>query len=102
MHKYADENVPDSSQEIDQRFLDALKQGDYLNAAYAFRDRLIGDPGFPVDIHILQDDGQTLLFCSDRGVFKVSGPTRLMALSARADEIVWFQKLIPLRQFVVG
>ena len=58
--------------------LGLIEQGKIQDAMMTFYEEFIGDPRFGANIQILEDDGDSVVFMADRGVFKVSGIGREM------------------------
>src|SRR5215208_2441537 len=55
-----------------------IQQGKIQEAMMMFYEEFIGDPRFGANIQILEDDGDSVVFMAERGVFKVSGIGREM------------------------
>ncbi|HLY26756.1 MAG TPA: hypothetical protein VKQ72_10480 [Aggregatilineales bacterium] len=84
-----------------QRVLDLLRNGHYEAAISGFCDTFIGNRGAPVYIRIVEDDGYTLSFESDRGYFKVFGPGRELVLQARDVVAHNLESVAPAKQLIV-
>jgi hypothetical protein len=69
--------------------LDRLQKQQVNEALDIFYDAYIGDPGIPPEIEILEDDGHSIIFVSDRGPFRFTGMGRrllLMVLKAASGQ----------------
>jgi hypothetical protein len=69
--------------------LDRLEKQQYNEALDLFYEAFIADPGMPPEVEILEDDGDSIIFISDRGPFRFTGVGRmllLMVLKAAAGE----------------
>ena len=69
--------------------LDRLEKHQVNEALDLFYDAFIGDLGTPPEVEILEDDGDSIIFVSDRGPFRFTGLGRkllLMVLKAASGE----------------
>lgn len=69
--------------EAGEEVLALLLEGKQDEALELFVEAFISSPGIPVDIQVLEDDGESLLFMANRGPFKVYGLGRDLVLTVK-------------------